>query len=110
MLAAVPMFPEAGFELARQLRAGGRCTGVPDPDGLLGALCEHGGGGRALRPGAAWAAVGGDEDFEFFAQRGDEDEAGVWYLVAVFPPRVRQALPAGTSHLGQSLRYTAFAA
>ncbi|WP_256094541.1 hypothetical protein [Streptomyces sp. EN27] len=47
-------------------------------------------------------AVGGDEDFEFLAERGDEDEAGVWYFAAVFPPRVRQAEPAGTSQFGQS--------
>ena len=31
----------------------------------------------------------------------------VWYFAAVFPARVRQALPAGTSHCGQGWRSTA---
>ena len=34
----------------------------------------------------------------------------VWYLAAVLPSRVRQALPAGTWHLGQGWRSTAAAA
>jgi hypothetical protein len=29
---------------------------------------------------------------------------GVWYLGATLPPRVRQTLPAGASHIGQSKR------
>lgn len=62
----------------------------------------HDGERRALLPRPAGAAVGGDGDFEFLAERGDEDEAGVWYFAAVFPPRVRQAEPAGASQFGQS--------
>jgi hypothetical protein len=46
-------------------------------------------------------AVGGDGDLQFLAECTDEDEAGVWYFAAVFPPRVRQALPAGASQFGQ---------
>jgi hypothetical protein len=34
----------------------------------------------------------------------------VWYFAAVFPARVRQALPAGTSHCGQGWRSIAAAA
>ncbi|MFB7992346.1 hypothetical protein ACFC4G_05830 [Streptomyces sp. NPDC056002] len=45
--------------------------------------------------------VSRNEDLQFFAERGDEDEAGVWYYAAVFPPRVRQALPASASQFGQ---------
>lgn len=41
---------------------------------------------------------------------GTRMKRAVWYFVAVFPPRVRQALPAGASHFGQSFRSTAFAA
>ena len=34
----------------------------------------------------------------------------MWYLIAVLPPWVRQALPAGAAHFGQSRRSTAAAA
>ncbi len=33
---------------------------------------------------------------------GTRTKRGAWYFAAVFPPRVRQALPAGTSQFGQS--------
>ncbi|MEE1772593.1 hypothetical protein PUR34_31670 [Streptomyces sp. JV185] len=49
---------------------------VPDADRALGAGCGHDSEYRALLPRAAGVAVGGDEDFEFLAERGDEDEAG----------------------------------
>ena len=94
--------PVEGFELARQLLAGGRRTGVPDSHRSLRAGRGHDRERRALLPRAAGEPVGGDGDLQFLAERGDEDEAGVWYLAAVFPPRVRQALPASASHFVQS--------
>ncbi|AGJ52665.1 hypothetical protein F750_0154 [Streptomyces sp. PAMC 26508] len=50
-------------------------------------------GERARRPRRGRGAV--RRDFEFLAERGDEEEAGV-----VFPLRVRQAEPTGTSQFG----------
>ncbi|WP_230466645.1 hypothetical protein [[Actinomadura] parvosata] len=40
---------------------------------------------------------------------GTSMKRGVWYLGATFPPRVRQALPAGAAHIGQSKASTAAA-
>ncbi|GAA2626695.1 hypothetical protein GCM10009863_46950 [Streptomyces axinellae] len=94
--------PVEGFELARQLLAGGRCPCVPDSHRSLGAG-RGDGERRLLLPCAARSAVGGDGDLQFLAERGDErTKRGVWYFAAVFPPRVRQALPAGASQFGQS--------
>ncbi len=41
---------------------------------------------------------------------GTRMKRGVWYFAAVFPPRVRQALPAGAPQAGQSWRSAAAAA
>ncbi len=40
---------------------------------------------------------------------GTSMNRGVWYFGATLPPRVRQVLPAGTSHVGQSNCSTAVA-
>lgn len=92
-----------------RLLAGRRRPGVPDADRLAAALGGQRGGGRSLFPRATGSAVGGDEDLEVLAQRGDEDEARRVILRRGFPPGTAGA-PGGDFALGTSLRSTASAA
>jgi hypothetical protein len=80
-----------GIELARQLLAGGR------------AVDER---AYPIRTGRS-AGTGTSSSSRSAVTR---TKRGVWYFTAVFPPRVRQALPAGASQFGQSRRSTANAA
>lgn len=59
------------------------------------------------RPGCRSAGTGISSSSR---SAGTRTKRGVWYFAAVFPPRVRQALPAGASHFVQSWRSTASAA
>lgn len=56
-------------------------------------LCFH------VRPGCRSAGTGISSSSR---SAGTRTKRGVWYFAAVFPPRVRQALPAGVSQFGQS--------
>lgn len=51
------------------------------------------------RPGSRSAGTGISSSSR---SAGTRTKRGVWYFAAVFPPRVRQALPAGASQFGQS--------
>ncbi len=69
-------------------------------------------GGRQAAPRAEYRAGqhhheqdGGERFRQLLAERGDQDEAAAWYLIAVLPPRVRHGLPAGTSHSGGVLQH-----
>ncbi|MFD4567031.1 hypothetical protein ACFWOX_21920 [Streptomyces sp. NPDC058467] len=51
---------------------------------------------------AALEVIWNERLFSSDARAGTRTKRGVWYFAAVFPPRVRQALPAGASQFGQS--------
>ena len=97
----VALRPAEGFELARQLLAGGRRPRVPVPRRPLGPRRRDHGKRGALLPRPAGATVGGHRHFEFLRSAGTRTKR-VWYVAAIFPPRVRQALPAGALQFGQS--------
>jgi hypothetical protein len=65
-----------GVDLDLQLLLRGRTARVADPDRGGGQLRLGGGDRRARLPRRSGAAVGGDGDGQFLAQRGHEDEAG----------------------------------
>ena len=63
-------------DLDPQLLLHGRAARVADPDRDGGRLRPGGGDRRARLPRRSWAAVGGDGDGQFLAQRGHQDESG----------------------------------
>ncbi len=56
------------------------------------------------RPGSRSSGTGTSSSSR---SAGTRMKRGVWYFVAVLPPRVRQGLPAWASQFGQSFRSTA---
>lgn len=58
---------------------------------------------RAVRLSTV-APVLGHEDLQLLVERGDEDEARVWYFVAVFPLRVWHELHSPIDPLGERRR------
>jgi len=99
-----------GVDLEVQLLLRGRAARVADPDRGGGRRRLGGADRRARLPRRSGAAVGGDGDGQFLAQRGHEDEAGGVVFRGDYPIGVRQALPAGASHLGHGWRSAASAA
>lgn len=95
---------------ALEFLPGGGAPGIADPDRHARRLRHRGGGRRARCPCLAGPRAADIATSRSSLSAGTRMNRAVWYLTAVLPPWVRQGLPAGAAHFGQSWRSTAAAA